>query len=64
MPEGEKIGGASSKGWVESAPMVGLIDLSNIGVPVQWPPRPPPISDITVYKTGVRRNYILYEGTK
>ena len=42
MPEGEKIGGASSKGWVKSAPLVGigLIDLSNIGVLVAPPPRP------------------------
>ena len=35
MPEGEKIGGASSKGWVESAPLVGieLTDLPKIGTP-------------------------------
>ena len=55
MPEGEKIGDASSKGWEESASLVGigLSDLSNIGMPVA--PRPPS-SDITVYKAGVRRN--------
>ena len=33
MTEGEKNGGASSKGWAESAPLVGigLTDLSNMG---------------------------------
>ena len=42
MPEGEKHGGATSKGWAESAPMVGigLTGLPNIGGG-QWPPWPP-----------------------
>ena len=35
MPEGEKNGGSSSKGWAESAPTplvgMGLTDLQNIG---------------------------------
>ena len=39
----KKIGGASSKGWAESAPLVGigLTDLTNIGGGQVAPPSPP-----------------------
>ena len=44
MLVGDKNWRASSKGWAESAPLVGigLTDLPNIG-----PPAPPPHSSIT-----------------
>ena len=42
MSEGEKNWGASSKGWADSAPLVGigLTDLTNIGG-ASDPPGPP-----------------------
>ena len=47
MPEGEKIGGASSKEWAESAPLVGieLTNLPDIGG-ASGPPFGPPSSGI------------------